>query len=84
MDPLQPSPSEEELLKAIQISALKQPKVENEQQASTEEETEPSNKWKKAKEKTVGPNSDYVFMKSFTRLFSQLNPNQFGDVSPTI
>ena len=76
MDPLQPSPSEEELLKNIHISTVNQQKHGGQEKPiSKQDEQEQSSRWKKAKTQTMGPNSEYGFMMSFTRLFSQLNAN---------
>ena len=76
MDPLQPSPSEEELLQKIRDSTVQQEDHGGqEKQLTKQDEQEKYSRWKKAKTKTMGPSTEYVFMKSFTRLFSQLTAN---------
>ena len=76
MDPLQPSPSEEALMQAIRASHNHQPqKYEEEPKQEFKQNIGNASKWKKAKAKTVGPNADYGFEKSFTRLFTMLKNN---------
>ena len=76
IDPLQPSPSEEALMQAIRASHNHQPqKSEEEPKQECKQNIGNASKWKKAKAKTVGPNADYGFEKSFTRLFTMLKNN---------
>ena len=74
MDPLQPSPSEEALMRKIQSVSIPQDKVDQQKACKNQEKTK-SCRWKQAKDKTLGTNSDYGFMNSFVRLFSQLKNN---------
>ena len=76
MDPLQPSPSEEELLQKIHNSTLKQQNHEEQEKSlPKQDEKEQSSRWKRAKIQTMGQSSEHIFMKSFERLFSQLTAN---------
>ena len=78
MDPLQPSPSEEALLLKIQSSIMNETKTGDgrkplrKEQSKNEDENRTSH-WKKAKDKVDKPNPEYAFMKSFSRMFSQIS-----------
>lgn len=86
MDPLKPSPSEEAMLQKLQSTSLRFPKVD---QTPTIPERNSRKGWKKVKEKRaspkIGPISEYLFMKSFIRLFSTFKsiPNNVS-LSPEI
>ena len=75
MDPLQPSPSEEALLLKIESSNVSGSKanvgkLSAKNGLSKQEDENRGSKWKKAKGKVI---DEYAFMKSFSRMFSQIS-----------
>ena len=77
MDPLQPSPSEEALLLKIQSSIINESKTgvgkqSTKKDLSKHDDENRGSHWKKAK-KSVGPNPEYAFMKSFSNMFSKIS-----------